>query len=161
MAKKYLDNLVIENAKILFKNFSGAEAKFNPKGKRNFCVLIDTETAIKLQKDGWSIKYFEPREEGDEPQAYLKTHINYDGKYQPEIYMVTKRKKQLLNADTVGCLDRANITYIDLIISPYFWEIENGASGVKAFVNTMYCTVEENMFADKYADDAPFEADVF
>ena len=34
-------NIEIENAKLLFKNFSGEQSKFNRKGDRNFSVIIE------------------------------------------------------------------------------------------------------------------------
>lgn len=143
-------NIVIENARIGFRNFSGEEGKFNPKGRRNFCVFLETDTAGMLEGDGWNVRWLDAREEGDDPQAYMQVAVSY-ANIPPKILMVSSGGKTVLNDDTVGMLDWAEIENVDLIIRPYNWEV-NGKAGVKAYVKSMYVTIVEDEFSDKYND---------
>lgn len=137
------DNIIIENAKIWARNFKGEERlPYNSKGKRNFCLTLDPEMARDLVDDGWNVKY----DRDDIP--YIPVAVSFD-KYPPKIYEVTSKGKTLLNEETVGDLDDDEIEYIDLIIRPYRWTV-NGTSGVKAYVKSMYVTIQENALLDKY-----------
>lgn len=149
------DNLIMENVRIMFKNFSGKEDRFNRAGDRNFCVAIeDPSEAERLSLIGWNVKFLKPIEEGADPLAYIQVAVSYKN-IEPNIYMVTNKNKVRLSEATVGNLDSADIKNVDLIISPYNWEV-NGKSGVKAYCKTMYVTIDEDVFADKYNfDDAP------
>lgn len=156
MAKR--GKLQIEGARIFWKNFSGKGSQYNAEGSRNFCLELDNETAERLEADGWNVKYSKPREEGDEPQPYIQVSVVY-GNYPPKIYLVTSRNKTLLDEDTVGELDRAEIENVDLIVSPYHWRIGQPGTkgykeGIKAYTDVMYVTIHEDDFARKYADIA-------
>lgn len=168
MAYKVTENLIIENAHIRFRNFSGRGSQYNREGDRNFCVVIeDPEQAQTLADQGWNVRVTAPRNEGDDPTHYIQVTVKYDN-FPPKVYLVTKTRsgrlrKNLLNEETVGSLDYAEICNVDLEIAPYNWVIQEGTrnekSGVKAYLKTLYATVEEDVFADKYddTDDIPFE----
>lgn len=160
MDDKKISNIVLENARIIFKNFAGEEKKYNPRGKRNFCVIIpNNEVANALENDGWNIKWLQPRDEDDEPTPYIQVAVAF-GSYPPNITLISsKGKKTRLDEDTVSMLDTAEITNVDVEIRPYSWEA-NGKTGIKAYVKNMYVTIEEDRLAAKYDnlddDNIPF-----
>lgn len=158
--REKVPNLSVENARIIFRNFAGKESKFNPQGKRNFCLLIDTESAEVLKEQGWNVKTLAPRDPDADPQPYIQVAVAFEN-YPPSIWLISGKKKTKLDEDTVSVLDYAEIENVDLIINPSYWEV-SGKSGLKAYLKTMYVTIVENAFEKKYKDmeEDPDDGDI-
>ncbi len=155
MATNVRDNIMIEDAKIIFRNFSGKPSQYNREGARSFCVILENPELIRnLQDDGWNIRVLTPRQEGDEPKHYLQVAVSY-ANIPPKVWLVTRKNKTLLDEESISSLDYAEIVCADLTIRPYNWVIQEGTrnekSGVKAYLKTMYVTIQEDEFAAKYA----------
>ncbi len=150
MTNERIPNLNVENARIIFRNFAGKESKFNPKGKRNFCLLLDPESAEIMKSQGWNVKTLAPRDPDDDPQPYIQVAVAFEN-YPPNVWMISGNKKTKLDEDTVAVLDYAEIENVDLIINPSRWEV-SGKSGLKAYLKTAYVTIVENEFEKKYRD---------
>jgi len=144
------NNVVIENAKIGFRNFSGKEGKFNPAGRRNFCVFLDEDVASQLESDGWNIRWLQPKDETEQRKAYMQVAVSFDN-IPPKIIIISSKGKTILDDSTVSILDWAEIKEVDLIIRPYNWNV-SGKGGVKAYVKSMYVTIVEDEFESKYYD---------
>ena len=148
---RQLQSVTFEDATIVFRNFSGKEGKFNREGDRNFCLLLDQETAAQMYEDGWNVKELKPREEDDSPQPYLPVAVRFSGPRPPRIVMITSRGKTPIPEEMVSILDWAEIAKVDLILNPYAWEM-SGKTGVKAYTQSLYITIEEDELEKKYMD---------
>lgn len=148
------DNTVLmEGVKIIFRNFAGKEGQYNREGDRNFAVLLDDTVASALAEDGWNVKWLKPREEdeAEEPtQAYLQVSVNFKGR-PPRVVLITSQKRKYLDESEVSDLDWVDIRNVDLIVRPYEWVVNN-KSGIKAYLQSIYVTIEEDALEKKYSE---------
>ena len=144
--------LQIDDARIIYRNFSGVGSKFNREGDRNFAVYIpDEDMAEELKERGWNVKIKPPREDGDDPFMFLPVKIKFNDRG-PSVYLVTGNKKTPLNENTVSCLDDIDILSVDLDIRPYDWEV-NDKTGRTAYLQSIWVTQEVDRFASRMMDE--------
>lgn len=142
--------VLIENARILFRNFAGKEGKYNREGDRSFCVLLEPDLAMALERDGWNVKTLKGREEGDPEQPYLLVSVGFRHR-PPRVVLVTKKGRTNLGEEDVEVIDWVDIAYVDMIIRPYPWVV-NGNAGIKAYLKSIFVTIDEDELDLKYAD---------
>lgn len=144
-----LNNIILENVNIGFRNFSGNESKYNVKGRRNFVVFLNDKDLINdLLSDGWNVRFLKPRNEDEEEQAYLQVAVNFEH-IPPKIVLISNGNQTKITEANVDLLDWAEIQNVDIIIRPYEWEVGD-KHGVKAYLKTMYVTLEDDPLSAKY-----------
>ena len=148
---------IIEDARLMFKNFSGAESEYNAAGDRNFCVVLEPDDADEMRAAGWNVRELPPRPgyEEDGPTYYIKVKLSYRFEERaPLIVRLDGRHRVNLTEKTVSSLDWDEIEHVDLEIRPYNWE-KGSRKGVTAYLKSMYVRVKEDRLAAKYGYDEP------
>ena len=143
--------VLMEDVRIVFRNFAGLEGQYNREGDRNFSVILPDDVAEAMAQDGWNVKYLKARDEEETPTPYLQVAVNFKGPRPPRVVMVTSRNRTNLGEEECELLDWADISQVDLIVRPYNWSV-NGKSGVKAYLKSIYVTINEDELELKYAD---------
>lgn len=141
--------ITIENARVLFKNFSGTPSDFNRDGVKTCSIILPPDLADQLSAEGWNVRAYQRNPE-EPPVFFTELAINFGGR-PPMIYRVAGNTKTLLDENTIKVLDAEDIVYVDVVVSPYQWSV-GAKSGIKGYVHTMYAVVEEDVFAGKYAN---------
>ena len=139
----------IDDASIIYRNFSGEASKFNRAGDRNFAVVISEQwIADALVQEGWNVKIKPPREEGDGVFMYLPVKVKFNDRG-PKVYLKTGDRMNLLDEESVSMLDHIDIISVDMDIRPYDWDV-NGQTGRTAYLQSMCVTQDIDRFAERY-----------
>ena len=141
-------NFMIEDARIIFRNFGGKEGQYNREGDRNFAVVLDAATADQMASDGWNVKYLKAREEGEEDTPYIPVEVKYKVR-PPRVTLVTSGGRTPLGEKEIEMLDYADIKMVDLFCNGYNWVVGD-KSGIKAYLQTMFVTINEDPLERKY-----------
>ena len=141
--------LQIDEARIIYRNFSGVGSKFNREGDRNFAVVIPTEElADRLTELGWNVKVKPPRDDDDTPFMYLPVKVKFNERG-PAAYLRSGDNMIKLDEESVSCLDDVDIVSVDMDLRPFDWDV-NGKQGRTAYLQSICVTQQIDRFAAKY-----------
>ena len=147
--------LEIDDARIIWRNFSGVGGKYNREGDKNFSVLFDDEEEVeKLKDEGWNIRVKPPRDDQDIPFMHLPVKVKFS-KSGPRIYLVSGSKTNLLTEAEVGLLDNVDIERVCMDIRPYEYNV-NGNTGISAYLQNMKVWQVVDRFMEDEDEDVPF-----
>lgn len=173
-------NLNVENAGMIYKNFSGNPTIVNPAGnKRTFSLVLTKDIAERLNDLGWNIKVKEVRDqqvegektrtvnfedwmsnyqnEFDHSLIYTEVVVNENSEYPPKIYKVSEfngeKSMAIIPNDQLYRLDESELSNVDLVIHPYTHgrSIAN-PNAKKGYLKSMYVVAQPvNAIDGKYA----------
>lgn len=144
--------VLVDDARIIYKNFAGKGDKFNREGDRKFSLLITSqEVADAFIDQGYNVKIKAPRDEDDTPFMYLEVKVKFNNRG-PVAYLKSGANVRMLDEDTIEILDNIAIDSVDMDIRPYDWEA-NGKTGRAAYLQSIHVTQKIfDRFADRYSD---------
>ena len=149
--------LQVDDARIVFRNFSGVGSKYNREGDRNFALVIETqEQADELIKNGWNVRVKDGRDEGEGPFMFLPVKIKFNDRG-PIVYLQTGNNRNKLDEESIDCLDNIDIISADMDIRPYNWEV-NGKTGCTAYLQSIrvHQSIVDRFAEEEYPCEEPF-----
>jgi hypothetical protein len=150
-------SVLIEDAKLIFRNFTGKESEYNRAGSRNFGVILPEELAQQMLRDGWNVKRLRPREDDENPEGtpWISVQLGYNGR-PPAVVVINSRGRENYGEAEVETLDWYDIKTADVKFRPYNWVVREGTPkedrGVKAYLEKLFVTINEDALDLKYAD---------
>jgi len=167
--------LQIDDAQILFPNFSGKESLYNRKGDRSFAVKItdfedaeilhakgwnvrvesgDPAFVDDLNRRGWNAKFKENLDPYEGPRMRLDVKVKYnrrdDGSvWGPTAYLWSGNNRTELDEESIGCLDHIERECVNLDIVASNWKV-NGREGRSAYLDIIEVFQRTNRFQERY-----------
>ncbi len=145
------ETVTFRDAALIFKNFAGEARKYNAEGVRNFSIMIGEADALDLERKAWNVKALPRREEDDQQLYHLKVAVNFTNR-PPRCWLVSSGGRTMLGEGLIGMLDQLESIKVDLVITPYDWKLDGGASGRKAYLQSLFFHMYEDELELEYAD---------
>ena len=154
----------VDNAKIIWTNFSGRGNSYNRDGKRNFNFIFpDPELAQKFALLEYNVKHRSVRDgfDGDEFD-FLKVDISYETdkgqpieeinpEWYPRIYLLDDNNYATeIFKDNLGELDGKFIIDSYFEFRPYPWKMKNGKSGTAAKLKRLFLKIKKDPLAGRF-----------
>lgn len=147
------DTYKVDDARIMFRNFAGAEGRYNQKGRRNFCLQLDDESSKLLEDDGFNVKVLEPRDEDGTPIHYIKVNVNMDSVRPPIIQYKNNHGIMDLDENTIIKLDDASFRELHIEFNAYRRTDEaTRITTTTAYVSKILAVIEEDEFESRFYD---------
>lgn len=174
--REFIPDVNIENAHITGRsNFAGNERTHNGRvvnseGNRNFCIDIPEEgvqladgsgewvNVDWLIEKGWPVKIHAGNED-EAPSYYLPIKVNF-GFRPPCMYLITGRRRTVLDESMVGDLDGRNFTKVNLVVHPSVrQDWDTGEVRISAYLAEGWFYVNMSPFEEAWNNTHPEDED--
>lgn len=150
-----MTNYILRNARLLFRNFSGAPNKFG-NTDRTFCVILPPDKERAFREEGFNVKTLKPRNEEEEPTPFIQVKVRY-GYRPPKVTLIAGGARTALTEDTISQLDFADIEQADVSIRPYHGRTRAGIEFCTAYLDKAYITIAMDELDAVYNPPIPEE----
>jgi hypothetical protein len=155
-------NITIEDAQFWGRpNFAGEIDRFK-NTSRTFNVILTSEVAEELRRQGWLAKTLMPRNDEEEELSFLKVNSDFwftkghegdmDYEQGPDIWIIQGEQREKLTSKTCPLLDKARFEVVDMEIRPYEWDKEDNPGRFTARLQTLVAVMRPNMLSEKYGN---------
>lgn len=139
------DNMIVTDAKIMFKNFTGVDrTKWPNHNIKTFSLVVPDNYADMLNEKGYNISIFTPKN-GDETVHLLSLKLAYkatkEDRYNPRAFLHVDGNEVLLDVDTIDQVQNAYIIKLDFVASKPWGDNHS------CFVNRCDIYIEGNPYA--------------